>query len=89
MNELDTVVDWMLIRLNQDTCLYQDDVVDYLIKANLEHLTAENAEGNQVLRDKVLSVFKQKTLDDVVWVQRGLYWRFRVLEDEPSRMARW
>ena len=69
MNELDTVVDWMLIRLNQDTCLYQDDVIDYLIKANLEHLTAENAEGNQVLRDKVLAVFKQKTLDDVVWVQ--------------------
>ena len=33
MNELDTVVDWMLIRLNQDTCLYQDDVIDYLIKS--------------------------------------------------------
>lgn len=88
MKEIDVIIDWMLSQLNQDTCLYQDDVVDYLVKNNLEQFTIENSDGNQVLSKEILSAFKKRTIDNVVWARTDLYWRFRVPEDEPGRIAR-
>jgi hypothetical protein len=32
--QLDEVIQWMLDNLKKDGCLYQDDVVDYLVKLN-------------------------------------------------------
>lgn len=88
MSDVNVVIDWMLSQLNQDTCLYQDDVVDYLVKNNLEQFTIENSDGNQVLCKEILSAFKKRTTDNIVWVRTDLYWRFRVPEDEPGRIAR-
>lgn len=78
---------WMQAALSKDGCLYQDDVVDYLIKSNdLTHLTI-NSQGNEVLGRSVLKAFLELTRDDVVWVKSGFYWRYRVAEDEPGRNA--
>lgn len=86
--KVDTIVLWMLALLEKDTCLYQDDVVDYLLKNNANDLLKENADGNVVLNNNVLNAFKKATEDSVVWVRSGFYWRYRVAEDEPGRNAR-
>nr|WP_288465770.1 hypothetical protein [uncultured Pseudomonas sp.] len=79
---------WMLSKIRQDGCLYQDDVVDYLVKSKAETLLRENADGNQVLGKSVLNAFLAITTDTVVWVRPYRYWRWRVAEDEPGRDAR-
>lgn len=85
---VDSVVSWMLNALEKDSCLYQDDVVDYLVKNNAHDMLKENSDGNLVLNNNVLNAFKKSTEDDVVWVRSGFYWRYRVAEDEPGRNAR-
>lgn len=82
------VAHWMQLKLEQDTCIYQDDVVDMLVKNNLEEHLRENSDGNQVLARPVLNEFKKLNEKTVVWVSSGKYWRFRVKEDEESRTAR-
>ncbi|QTR55492.1 DUF6953 family protein [Thiothrix unzii] len=79
---------WMRSQLDEDGCLYQDDVVDYLVKEGAEALLRENTDGNLVLERKLLNEFRKLTQDEVVWVKPDKYWRFRVPEDEPSRDAR-
>lgn len=85
---LDNVVNWMLNKLAKDTCLYQDDVVDHLVKSNQEEFLKENTDGNLVLSSNLLKSFKIKTEHDVVWVKPDRYWRYRVAEDEEGREAR-
>ena len=80
--------DWMLLEISCNGCLYQDDVVDHLVRSKAEHLLRENDDGNQVISTKVLSCFKSLTPDNVVWVRPDLYWRFRVPEDDIGREAR-
>lgn len=82
------ITQWMLKKLSKDGCVYQDDVVDYLIKNKDESHLIENADGNQVLGRPLLNEFLKLTRDDVVWVRSGFYWRYRVEEDEPGRNAR-
>lgn len=82
------VAHWMQLKLEQDTCIYQDDIVDMLVKSNLEEHLRENSDGNQVLARPVLNEFKKLNEKVVVWVSSGKYWRFRVKEDEESRTAR-
>lgn len=82
------VAAWMLSELNQHGCIYQDDVVDYLVRAKADELLRENAEGNQVIGKSVLDAFMKKTQTTVVWVKSDRYWRFRVAEDELGREAR-
>lgn len=79
---------WMRSQLDKDGCLYQDDVVDYLVKEGTEALLRENSDGNLVLERKLLNEFRKLTQDEVVWVKPDKYWRFRVPEDEPGRDAR-
>ena len=79
---------WMLSELDKHGCLYQDDVVDYLVKAGEEGLLRENSDGNLVLGRQLLSAFQKVTEVKVVWVKPERYWRFRVAEDEPGREAR-
>ncbi|MGL6049973.1 MAG: DUF6953 family protein [Aeromonas salmonicida] len=79
---------WMVQMLARDGCLYQDDVVDYLVKNSSDELLRENVDGNQVLAKQVLDAFLAKTKDSVVWVKPDFYWRWRVAEDEPGRNAR-
>lgn len=86
--QLDEVIQWMLDNLKKDGCLYQDDVVDYLVKLNQMDFLKENADGNLVLKLSVNSGFKKQTEDNVVWVKPDRYWRYRVAEDEPGREAR-
>lgn len=78
----------MISKLEEDSCLYQDDVVDYLVKNNFETYLTENSEGNLVLNRNLLEEFKKRTENNVVWVRNELYWRWRVPEDEPGRIAR-
>nr|WP_205993858.1 hypothetical protein [Pseudomonas siliginis] len=78
----------MLSQIQREACIYQDDVVDHLVKAEREDLLAENADGNQVIGKAVLAAFRKLTPDAVVWVKPDRYWRFRVAEDEPGREAR-
>ncbi|EGH64191.1 hypothetical protein PSYAC_04673 [Pseudomonas syringae pv. actinidiae str. M302091] len=84
----DSVALWMLDKVRNESCIYQDDVVDLLVKANHEDLLVENAGGNQVLGKAVLASFRKLTASTVVWVKPDRYWRFRVNEDELGRNAR-
>jgi len=83
-----SVARWMLVELEKHGCLYQDDVVDHLVKSQNETFLRENADGNQVLNRALLNEFKKLTETNVVWVVPDRYWRFRVLEDETGRNAR-
>lgn len=87
-NNKDQVINWMLAQLVADNCLYQDDVVDYLVKTNSEDLLVENADGNLALSRQILNLFLKHTAEEVVWVKPQRYWRYRVAEDEPGREAR-
>ncbi|MEB8537022.1 DUF6953 family protein [Acidithiobacillus ferriphilus] len=82
------VAEWMLRELETHGCIYQDDVVDHLIKANVEKLLRVNSDGNLVIGRPVLEAFKTITETTVVWVKPERCWRFRVVEDEPGREAR-
>ncbi|WP_029050571.1 hypothetical protein [Cupriavidus sp. amp6] len=82
------VAQWMLAQIERDACIYQDDVVDHLVRSKREDLLIENADGNQVLGKDILTAFRKLTEETVVWVKPDRYWRFRVPEDEPGREAR-
>jgi hypothetical protein len=69
-------------------CLYQEDVVDHLVKGDCEEFLTENGEGNLVLSRKVLAAFSKRNAHPVVWVRSEFYWRPRVDEDEEGREAR-
>lgn len=88
MISVQPIIDWMLAKLGRDGCLYQDDVVDYLVKTKQASLLRENADGNLVIGKVLLGAFRKATENDIVWVKTGFYWRFRVPEDEASREAR-
>lgn len=84
----EVVAAWMLANLKREGCLYQEDVVDYLVKSRQEEFLIENADGNQVVGSAVLAAFLNLTATTVVWVKPERYWRLRVAEDEPGREAR-
>lgn len=46
MIDAESVACWMLAQVERETCIYQDDVVDYLVKAKHEDLLTENSDGN-------------------------------------------
>ncbi|WP_336432851.1 hypothetical protein [Providencia sp. PROV195] len=79
---------WMQSQLEREECLYQEDVVDFLVKNAQESFLKENADGNLVLTPLVLNAFRKLNANTVVWVRPDLYWRFRVAEDEDGREAR-
>ncbi|MFM0695633.1 hypothetical protein PQQ64_25575 [Paraburkholderia graminis] len=79
---------WMLTKLERDGCIYQDDIVDHLVKAKADALLRENSDGNLVVGRALLDAFKTLTETTVVWVKPDRYWRWRVKEDEPGREAR-
>lgn len=83
-----TVAEWMLAQVEREGCIYQDDVVDHLVKAKQEDFLTENADGNQVVGKAVLTAFLKLTATTVVWVKPERYWRWRVAGDEPGREAR-
>jgi len=78
----------MLQQIDNESCIYQDEVVDYLVRAKREDLLVENSDGNQVIGKAVLAAFRKLTPESVVWVKPDRYWRYRVTEDEPGRDAR-
>ena len=87
MNAL-SIANWMLSQIEKDGCIYQDDVVDYLVNAREESFLRENSDGNLVICREVLDAFRKLTESAVVWIKPDFYWRFRVTEDEPGREAR-
>ncbi|EPA0285572.1 hypothetical protein ABFP18_002882 [Enterobacter hormaechei] len=88
MNTAPDIASWMQEQLDNEGCLYQEDVVDYLVKNDLEAFLKENADGNLSLTIPVLNAFKKLNEKTVVWVKPGKYWRYRVAEDEDGREAR-
>jgi hypothetical protein len=82
------IAEWMLSEIEKHGCIYQDDVVDSLVKSNAESFLRENSDGNLVVGRDVLNAFLKLTETTVVWVKPDRYWRFRVTEDEPGREAR-
>lgn len=78
----------MLSNLKKDGYLYQEDVVDFLVKQDQMDFLKDNTDGNLVLKLNVNSEFKKLTEENVVWVKPDRYWRYRVAEDEPGREAR-
>jgi len=86
--DANAVASWMLKKIENSKCIYQDDVVDYLVKSKAENLLRENTDGNLVIGRKVLEAFRKLTETNVVWVKPDRYWRFRVAEDEAGRDAR-
>ena len=85
---LAVAADWMQAQIEQHGCLYQDDVVDYLVKLGNKDLLRENADGNLVVGRSLLDAFRKLNAETVVWVKSDFYWRTRVAEDEPGREAR-
>lgn len=83
-----SVAEWMFAHIEKDGCIYQDNVVDHILRSKADELLRENSDGNLVLGTAVLIAFKKLTPDSVVWVVPDRYWRWRVAEDEPSRNAR-
>jgi len=83
-----TISLWMQSELEKHGCLYQDDVVDYVVKNQEESFLRENSDGNLVLGRKILNEFRKLNEKTVVWVKPDRYWRFRVQEDEEGRDAR-
>ena len=83
-----SAVRWMLSEIEGSGCLYQDDVVDHLVKSKNENLLRENSDGNLVLKRELLNAFRALTETNVVWVKPDRYWRFRVADDELGREAR-
>lgn len=81
------VASWMLSEIKREGCLYQDDVVDHLVR-QADDLLWENADGNLAIKRSVLTAFRRLTEENVVWVRPDRYWRFRVAEDELGREAR-
>ena len=88
MTDTTQTLNWMLQKLEKEGCLYQDDVVDYLVKGKSEHLLRENSQGSLVLGKPILDEFRKATEPNVVWVKPDYYWRYRVAEDEDGREAR-
>lgn len=86
--DVQAVTIWMLARLAVEGCIYQDDVVDYLVKNDGGSFLRENSDGNLVVGSNLLKAFKSATETTVVWVKPDFYWRWRVAEDEPGREAR-
>ncbi|HHN8303688.1 DUF6953 family protein [Morganella morganii] len=86
--DANSIAYWMQSQLEKDGCLYQDDVVDFLVKNVQESFLKENADGNLAIATSVLTAFKKINSGTVVWVKPDLYWRFRVPEDEEGREAR-
>jgi hypothetical protein len=87
MIDLPIAARWMLSQLTNEDCLYQDDVIDYLVSNNAERFCRENSDGNLVLGRELLNEFRKLTETNVVWVKPDRYWRYRVVEDEPGRDA--
>jgi hypothetical protein len=88
MTPTEPIIEWMLAKIARDGCVYQDDVVDHLVRLKKEDLLLENSDGNLVLGKALLDAFRKATSLDVVWVKPDFYWRLRVKEDEPGREAR-
>ncbi|HHR6440489.1 TPA: DUF6953 family protein [Providencia alcalifaciens] len=82
------VTSWMMSKLSKDGCLYQQDVVDYLIKTNNEQHLKDNSDGNQALSRKLIDKFRIDSGSNVVWVKPDKYWRYRVNEDDEGREAK-
>ena len=78
----------MLDYVQRDGCVYQEDVVDMLVKHNAADLLRENADGNLALGKTVLDAFAKVSAETVVWVKPERYWRWRVAEDEHGREQR-
>jgi hypothetical protein len=79
--ESKAIVTWMLMQLQDHGCIYQDDVVDYLVKGGFESSLRENSDGNLVLGRALLDSFMEISKETVVWVKADRYWRWRVAED--------
>lgn len=88
MSEVAAAAKWMQSEIDRCGCLYQDDVVDHLVKYGQMELLRENADGNLVVAKALLDAFRKLNDCTVVWVKSGFYWRSRVAEDEPGREAR-
>ncbi|MFU2317807.1 DUF6953 family protein [Rahnella sp. PCH160] len=82
------IADWMQAKLALESCLYQEDVVDHLVRLDREDFLVDNSDGNLSLAKNVLAAFRKLNEENVVWVKSGKYWRYRVAEDEPGREAR-
>ncbi|MGY2969876.1 hypothetical protein ACVWWU_000257 [Pantoea sp. PA1] len=78
----------MMDVLSKDGGLYQQDVVDYLVKQHNEQHLKENADGSLALSTKVINKFRIDSGHCVVWVKPDKYWRYRTSEDEDSRESR-
>jgi len=79
---------WMQAVIQKEGCLYQDDVVDHLVRSKETALLRENADGNLVVATLLLNAFRSLNEKTVVWVKPDRYWRIRVPEDEEGREAR-
>lgn len=55
------IAQWMLAEIGVHGCIYQDDVVDRLVKDDTEELLRENTDGNLVIGKSVLETFKKLT----------------------------
>jgi hypothetical protein len=56
----------MMRELKHEGYLYQQDVVDYLVRNDNEQHLKENADGNQALSTKLISKFRVDSCEDVV-----------------------
>lgn len=77
----------MLEVIKTEDCLYQEDVVDLLVKNQKECWLRENADGNLVCGLPLLKAFR-KLDESIVWVNSERYWRTRIETDDEGRNAK-
>lgn len=84
---LNQIIIWIQARLKEEGCLYQADIVDYLIKNEQKKFLKINSEGDHILTLNIHSALEKNFHQNIVWVASGRYWRYRVLEDEEGYHA--
>ena len=81
------MAEWMLSRLEEAGCLYQEEAVFHLVRIGADELLRINDGGNQVLGKPVLAEFRKLTEGTVMWARGEKCWRPRENGEGPGRSA--
>jgi hypothetical protein len=79
------VAEWMVQQIAEAGYLYQSHAVKEIRCRFGEPFLYRNQNGNPAIDKRVMKLFNERTIKDVVWVRRDFLWRRRRPTDKPSR----
>ncbi|GLS42924.1 DUF6953 family protein [Methylobacterium brachythecii] len=77
---------YMVNQLDRKKYLYQEEVVDEIVRLFGRPHYYENEAGNHAISKEVLKEFRKLTNDNVVWERGERCWRRRLSDDAGGRM---